>query len=155
MNIAVIFAGGAGRRMNTTSLPKQFLELHGKPILVYTVEQFQRHEMIDGIIIVMLKEWIEYCQKLVERYRLDKVAAVVQGGETGQESIFHGLDKAHELYSPDDIVLIHDGVRPLVDHDTITRNIECVKAHGTAITVAPAIETIAIGGKNRGSQRDI
>ena len=77
MNVAVIFAGGAGKRMNTRAKPKQFLELHGKPILVYTVEQFQQHGMVDGIIIVMLGEWIEYCEKLVKAYHLTKVRYVI------------------------------------------------------------------------------
>ncbi len=144
MNIAVIFAGGAGKRMNTRAKPKQFLTLHGKPILVYTVEQFQQHEMIDGIIVVMLKGWIEYCEKLTEQYQLTKVAAVISGGETGQESIFRGLEKARELYPEDSIVLIHDGVRPLIDRETISRDIQCVREKGTAITVSPAVETVAL-----------
>lgn len=144
MNIAVIFAGGAGKRMNTKAKPKQFLALHGKPILVYTAEQFQQHEMIDSIIIVMLEGWIGYCKKLVEQYRLTKVAAVVAGGETGQESIFNGLNKAYQLYPEDSVVLIHDGVRPLIDQETISRDIRCVREKGTAITVSPAIETIAL-----------
>lgn len=144
MNIVVIFAGGTGQRMNCKTKPKQFLELHGKPILVYTVEQFQKHEMIDGIIIVMLENWISYCEDIISQYRLTKVSAVVCGGNNGQESIFRGLDKAHELYPSDSIVLIHDGVRPLVDHETITEDIKCARKHGNAITVAPAIETITL-----------
>lgn len=144
MNIAVIFAGGTGQRMNTKTKPKQFLELHGKPILVYTLEQFQQHKEIDAIILVMLEEWIVHCEELVERYRLTKVKAVVAGGKTGQESIFNGLSKAGELFGTDNIVLIHDGVRPLVDSETITKNIESVKMDGSAITVTPAIETITM-----------
>lgn len=148
MNIAVIFAGGTGHRMNTKTRPKQFLELHGKPILVYTLEQFQNHKEIDAIVLVSLESWLDYCGELINRYRLTKVKAIVAGGESGQESIYNGLRKANELYPDDSIVLIHDGVRPLVDEETITRNIECVKEHGSAITVTPAIETIAIRGEN-------
>ena len=144
MNVAVIFAGGAGKRMNTRAKPKQFLELHGKPILVYTVEQFQQHGMVDGIIIVMLGEWIEYCEKLVKAYHLTKVRAVIAGGETGQESIFKGLSKAREWYPEDSIVLIHDGARPLIDQETISRAIGCAQERGSAITVSPAVETIAL-----------
>lgn len=146
MNIAVIFAGGTGQRMNTKAVPKQFLELHGKPILVYTLQQFQFHEEIDAIILVVLSEWKAYSNKLVEQYHLTKVTAIVSGGKTGQESIYNGVKKASELYPADSIVLIHDGVRPLVDEQTITNSISCVKQYGTAITVSPAIETIVMKG---------
>ena len=143
-NIAVIFAGGTGKRMNTRSKPKQFLELHGKPILVYTLEQFNNHVEIDGIVLVVLEEWITYCQKLVEKFRLDKVKAIVAGGDSALSSQKNGLLKVQELYANDSIVLIHDGVRPLVNEETISKNIASVKQYRTAITVTPAIETIAI-----------
>ena len=130
--------------MNTSSKPKQFLELHGKPILVYTLEVFNNHPDIDGIILVILESWVGYCEDLVEKYRLNKVKAVVVGGETALQSQRNGLNKAVELFGSDCIVLIHDGVRPLVDEETISRNIESVKLHGSAITVTPAIETITI-----------
>lgn len=145
MNVAVIFAGGTGKRMNSRTLPKQFLELHGKPILVYTLEQFDSHPDIDAIVLVCVADWMTYCQHLVDKFSLAKVAAIVPGGETGMLSRFHGLQKAAELYPPDTICLLHDGVRPLIDADLIRRDIECVRLHGSAVTVAPAIETIAIG----------
>lgn len=144
MNIAVIFAGGTGQRMNTKTKPKQFLELHGKPILVYTLEQFQKHDEIDAIILVMLDSWIDYSRTLIEQYHLTKVTAIVPGGSTGQESIYNGVKKASELFPMESIILIHDGVRPLVDAETISNNIACVKQNGSAITVSPAIETTVI-----------
>ena len=147
MNVCVIFAGGTGQRMNTKTKPKQFLELHGKPILVYTIEQFQKHNEIDAIILVMLDGWINYCKTLVEQYHLSKVVAIVPGGCTGQQSIYQGIKKATELFSMDSVILIHDGVRPLVDSDTISKNIACVKQNGSAITVSPAIETTIIKNK--------
>ena len=143
-NLAIIFAGGTGNRMNSRSKPKQFLELHNKPILVYTLEKFNNHPEIDGIILVILKPWIGYCHELIERFRLEKVKAVVAGGETAFESQRKGLLKAKELYEPDSIVLIHDGVRPLIDAETISKNIKSVKEHRTAITVTAAIETIMV-----------
>lgn len=146
MNIAIIFAGGTGQRMNTKTRPKQFLELHGKPILVYTLEQFQRHSEIDGIILVSLAGWISYCKELIEQYRLYKVTSVVPGGGTGQESIYHGLQEAASFYPEDSVVLIHDGVRPLIDQDTISKAIHCTQDNGSAVTVAPATETITLGG---------
>ena len=144
MNVAVIFAGGTGQRMNTKTKPKQFLELHGKPILIYTLKLFQQSPSIDGIILVMLENWISYSNELVDQYRLSKVKAVVPGGKTGQESIFKGIAKAHELYSDKSIVLIHDGVRPLVDVETIEKCIKCSMTNANAITVSPAVETVAL-----------
>lgn len=144
MNIAVIFAGGTGLRMNTKTRPKQFLELHGKPILVYTLELFQQAPSVDSIILVMLESWINYSEELVDRYRLTKVAAIIAGGSTGQQSIYNGLKKAHDLYPDDSVVLIHDGVRPLIDIDTIERSIQCTREKGSSITVSPAIETVVL-----------
>ena len=143
-NVAVIFAGGTGQRMNTRTKPKQFLELHGQTIIVYNWEAIQQHEESDGIIVVMLESWIDYTESLVRKYDLNKVKKIVPGGNSGQESIFNGLCAAGALYGDDDIVLIHDGVRPLVDEETITANIRSVEEYGTAITVTPAIETITM-----------
>lgn len=145
MNIAVIFAGGTGQRMNTASKPKQFLELHGKPIIIYTLEYFQKHSQIDGIVVVCLESWIDYCENLLKKYQIDKVLKIVPGGNSGQESIFNGLEAAYQIYDNEqDIVLIHDGVRPLINEALITNCIASVKKHGNAITVSPAIETILL-----------
>jgi 2-C-methyl-D-erythritol 4-phosphate cytidylyltransferase len=144
MNIAVIFAGGTGSRMNTKSKPKQFLEVHGKPVLIYTLENFQNHPLIDAIILVCLKQWIPHARKLIEKFTIDKVAEVVPGGRTGQESIYNGLETASKLFDGNSTILIHDGVRPLINEDTITRCIKTVKQYGNAITVSPAIETVLL-----------
>lgn len=130
--------------MNTRSVPKQFLKLHGKPLIVYTLEQFENHPQIDGIVIACLKSHMDYMQSLVDKYSITKVGNVVPGGETGQESIYNGLKAAKRLYPEDSIVLVHDGVRPLIDEETITKNIESVKQNGSAVTVTPAVETVAI-----------
>lgn len=139
----VIFAGGTGSRMKTSTKPKQFLELHGKPIIIHTLEHFEQHPNIDRIVVVCIKEWIDYLEKLLIRFQINKVVEIVAGGCTGQMSIFNGLQalKKHSN-SDNDIVLIHDGVRPLINHSTISNNIECVKTNGTAITVKPVIETV-------------
>lgn len=141
-SVALIFAGGTGQRMNSKTKPKQFLELHEKPILIYTLEKFQNCSEIDGIVLVSLADWIDYCHQLIERYRLNKVKAVVAGGATGQESIFNGLCAIEKEYPDNAVVLIHDGVRPLIDEETILKAIDCVTAHGSAITCTPAIETV-------------
>lgn len=145
MNIAVIFAGGTGQRMNTASKPKQFLELHGKPIIIYTLEYFQKHSQIDDIIVVCLSSWIDYCKDLLYKYHITKVLKVVPGGNSGQESIFNGLEAAHQISNDKNtVVLIHDGVRPLINEKLITDCIDMVKNEGNAVTVSPAIETILI-----------
>lgn len=142
MNIAVIFAGGSGQRMNTRSKPKQFLDVHGKPVIIYTLEIFQEHEDIDGIILVCIESWIEYTKELIKKYNLTKVLDVIPGGKIGQESIFLGLEMTYKKYDKDSIVLIHDGVRPLINEDVITDCLDCVEKNGNAVTIAPAIETI-------------
>lgn len=145
MNIAVIFAGGTGQRMNTASKPKQFLELHGKPIIIYTLEYFQNHSQIDDIIVVCLSSWIDYCKDLLQKYHITKAVKVVPGGNSGQESIFNGLEAAHQISNDKNaVVLIHDGVRPLINESLITNCIAAVKENGSAITVSPAIETVLI-----------
>ena len=143
MNIAIIFAGGTGQRMNTKTKPKQFLELNGKPILIYTLEHFDAHELIDGIIVVCVESWISYCLNTITKFHLE---AIIPGGSTGMLSRFEGIKKAAKLYSEDTICLMHDGVRPMIDHDIISRNIEAVEKFGSGITVSPAIETIAVKG---------
>lgn len=155
MNIAVIFAGGVGTRMNSKDRPKQFLEIYNKPIIVHTIEHFQRHDEIDGIVVVCVEDWIDFFNDLVYQYRLDKVKKVVPGGKTGQLSIYNGLCAAKEYVNQESknkitsisdeekhIVLIHDGVRPLINHDLITKNIATVKEHGSSITSGIVKETI-------------
>ena len=141
MNIAIIFASGKGTRMGS-EIPKQFLEINGKPILIHTVELFQYHNMIDKIYISTLKEYIPYVEHLVEMNKLTKVVSIIEGGKTAQESIYNTLKKAEEENQSDSIVLLHDGVRPFVSSDVITANIEGVKKFGNAITSIPAYETI-------------
>lgn len=145
MNIAIIFAGGVGTRMNTKDRPKQFLMVHGKPIIVHTIEKFQEHNEVDGIIVVCVEGWLEYMKEMQYRYRLDKIGKIVTGGKTGQLSIYNGLKAAESLYGVEDtIVLIHDGVRPLITAKVISDNIECVKKYGNAITCAPTKESVVL-----------
>lgn len=145
MNIAVIFAGGAGRRMHTKSRPKQFLEYNGKPIIIYTLELFDNHPMVDGIVVACVSEWIPFLEKMLKKFEINKVKKIVPGGETGQDSIYNGLAAAKEIsQGEEDIVLIHDGVRPLITEQTITDNIEKVKNDGSCITCIPATETFIV-----------
>lgn len=144
MNIGVIFAGGVGRRMNTKGKPKQFLEVHSKPIIVHTIDIFQNTEAIDAVVVVCVSDWLDYMNNLVERFNLTKVKAVVAGGETGQMSIFKGLEAAEQLATDDAVVLIHDGVRPLINEEVINANIQSVKETGSAVTSVRAKETVVL-----------
>lgn len=150
MNFAVIFAGGAGKRMNTVSRPKQFLELRGKPVIIYTLELFDNHPEIDGIIVACIKDWIPYLEKLLRKFEINKVLEIVPGGNTGQDSIYAGLSTVEKYGNADSVVLLHDGVRPLITEKTISDNIGCVKKFGSCITCVPATETFVVIDSNNG-----
>lgn len=151
MNIAVVFAGGVGKRMHTKDIPKQFLKLHNKPIIIHTLELFESHPEIDAIVVSCVSDWVGYLNDLVNKYNLKKVRKIVPGGKTGQESIYNGLKAAEEVGNRDkDIVLIHDGVRPLINKKTISDNIASVLIHGSAITCVKAKETIVEVDENEG-----
>lgn len=143
-NIAVIFAGGTGKRMNTVSRPKQFLELNGKPVMIYTLELFDNHSMIDGIVCVCIESWIQFLEKQLKKFEINKVGAIVPGGETGQDSIYNGLIAVQKVYGEDCHVLIHDGVRPLITEQTITDCVNMVTLKGNCITCVPATETFIV-----------
>lgn len=149
-NIAIIFAGGSGMRMHTKTKPKQFLKMNGKPIIIHTLENFEFNSDISSIVVVCIEEWIDYLQKLLIQYNIKKVRKIVKGGNTGQSSIYNGLYAAYEISQDEEtIVLIHDGVRPLITDEIISKNIEAVKKYGSAITVAPATETIIVSEDDR------
>lgn len=143
MNIAIIFAGGSGVRMGA-GIPKQFLEINGKPIIIHTLQLFQYHDKIDKIYISVLEDYIPYMSELVEEYRLKKVAKVLAGGETAQDSIYNALKTAEAENPKDSIVLLHDGVRPFVSYEVISDNIASVEKYGNGITCTPCYETIMI-----------
>ena len=145
MNIAVIFAGGVGSRMHSKEKPKQFLEMYNKPIIIHTIEYFENHPSIDAIVVVCVEDWIPYFEKLLYKFRIEKVKKVVPGGATGQLSIYTGLKAAEKIAGSERaIVLIHDGVRPLINEKVITDNIASVEKHGSAITTAVVKETILV-----------
>lgn len=152
--IAVIFAGGSGKRMNTVSRPKQFLELNGKPVIIYTLELFDNHPDIDAICVVCIEPWIPFLKKQLKKFEITKVVDIVPGGNTGQESIYNGLcaanrwNSSHRENQENAIVLIHDGVRPLITEQTITDNIETAQKEGNCITCIPATETFVVKQEN-------
>lgn len=144
MNRALIFAGGRGVRMKMNGdIPKQFLEINGKSIIAYTLEKFQRNEFIDDIVVVCIESWIDVLEEQVKKYSLTKISKILPGGETGFDSRMIGLQHMYDTRETDeDIILIHDGVRPFITEDLISENIDTAKKFGNAITIAKATETI-------------
>jgi 2-C-methyl-D-erythritol 4-phosphate cytidylyltransferase len=149
VNVAVIFAGGIGARMNSRAVPKQFLEIHGKPVIIHTLEHFEEHPDIAAIAIAIVPDYRDHLARLLHRYELAKVRWVVDGGETGQLSRHRALQAVAVDCPADTIVLIHDGVRPLIDADLITRNIASVVAHGSCITCTKITETVVSSSDDR------
>lgn len=144
-NIAIIFAGGYGARFdNENNLPKQFALINNIPTLIHTLRIFDNHKEIDQIYLVMLRDYVNYTEELVKTYNINKIKKIVIGGETSQDSIYNGLLAAAEENSGDSIVLIHDGVRPIVDDYVISNNIKSVLENGNAITCTQCYETVLI-----------
>lgn len=143
MNIAIIFAGGSGVRMGA-GMPKQFLEINSKPIIIHTLDNFQNSPLIDKIYIACKKEYIGKLERMLDYFRITKVCGVVEGGKSGQDSIYNGLKCALKENPEDSIVLLHDGVRPFVSEEVIEKNIESVKKYGSAVTCTPFFETPVI-----------
>ncbi len=141
---AVIFAGGVGSRMRGAKVPKQFLELGGKPIIAHTIDHFEAHPQVDGIVVVCVASGICRMKEIIETNHYNKVLSIVPGGETGQDSIFNGLAELHRVRpnDSDSVVLVHDGVRPLINSETISACIASVRANGSTATVASSPETV-------------
>lgn len=145
MNIGVIFAGGVGSRMHSKDRPKQFLEIFNKPIIIHTLEHFEKNDEIDAVVIASVAEWIPHLEMLLQKFGIKKVKKIVPGGETGQMSIYNGLVAAREIAGEEDsVVLIHDGVRPLISSELLSQNIACVKEKGSCITAGIVKETIVV-----------
>lgn len=145
MNIAVIFAGGVGTRMKTNGTPKQFLEINEIPIIIHTLRIFENSKKIDAIVIACVSTHIDYLKELVNKFEISKVKSIVKGGETGQQSIINALREAEKVKTgEEDIVLIHDGVRPIIDDKLIDDNIQNVKKYGTSISCLKQRETTII-----------
>ena len=139
---ALIFAGGVGKRMKSEDIPKQFLEVEGKPIIVRTIEHFYSHVMVEKIGVVCLETWSEEFQRDVVKYNLKKIDSVLPGGDTGYQSIHNGLMEIAKDAAKDDIVLICDGVRPMLSEELITTCIQEAQKFGTAVPVTPSIDSV-------------
>ena len=136
MNIAVIIAGGSGQRMGQ-DIPKQFINVYDKPVIIYTLEGFQRHPQIDAIEVVCIDGWHDVLWAYAHQFNITKLKWVISGGNTGQESIRNGVFNLEGKVGDEDIIVIHDGIRPLVDETVLTDVIMKAQIHGNAVTSLP------------------
>lgn len=143
MTTAIIIAGGVGNRMGQ-SIPKQFINVYDKPILMYTLEGFEKHPMVDAIEVVCIEGWENVVWSYAKQYNITKLKWIVKGGTTGQESIRNGVYNLEGKCSPDDVIIIHDGIRPLVDAEVLTDVIMKAQEFGNAVTSLPYNEQIFV-----------
>ncbi len=146
MNIAIIIAGGSGKRMGQ-DIPKQFINVYDKPVLVYTLESFERHPQIDAIEVVCIDGWHDVLRAYAKQFNITKLQWIVSGGETGQESIRNGVYNLEGKANDDDIIVIHDGIRPLVDDSVLTDVLVKAAKFGNAVTSMPYNEQIFVISK--------
>lgn len=146
MNIAVIIAGGSGHRMGQ-DIPKQFINVYDKPVLIYTLEGFQKHPQIDAIEVVCIDGWHDVLRAYAKQFNITKLQWIVSGGETGQESIRNGVYNLEGKANDDDIIVIHDGIRPLVDDSVLTDVLVKAAKFGNAVTSMPYNEQIFVISK--------
>ena len=154
MTTAIIIAGGSGSRMGQ-DIPKQFLNIHDKPILIYTLEGFQRHPLIDAIEVVCLDGWHEVLRAYARQFNITKLQWIVSGGKSGQESIRNGVFNLEGKCKEDDIVVIHDGIRPLIVPEVLSDVIEKCREFGNAVTSMPYNEQIFIADDERSTTKYI
>ena len=140
-NVALIIAGGVGARMNQ-DIPKQFLSVNDKPVIVYTMECFQNHPDIDSIYVACLSGWTDILVAYAKQFNITKLKRIVEGGKNGQDSIRNGVYAISEDYNDDDLIMIHDAIRPMLSADIISDNIVKCKQYGNAITVIPCMEAM-------------
>lgn len=141
MNIALLTAAGKSTRTHT-EIPKQFLHIHNKPIILYTMEVFQRHPQIDAILVVTLESWQDMLWAYAKQYQITKLKWVVKGGDTGQESIRCGLETLGRECRREDVVMIHDGNRPLISDEVISDSLATYKMYHGAVAAIPCVEAI-------------
>ena len=142
-NIAVIIAGGSGHRMGQ-DIPKQFINVYDKPVLIYTLEGFQKHPQIDAIEVVCIEGWESVVMAYAKQFNISKLKWIVNGGNSGQESIRNGVYNLENIADSDDIIVIHDGIRPLVDASVLTDVLLKAKKYGNAVTSMPYNEQIFV-----------
>lgn len=141
MNVALLTAAGSGTRMHQ-DIPKQFIHVDNKPVIIHTLEAFQRHPSIDAIIVVTIDSWSSILWAYANQFGITKLKWVVPGGETGQESIYNGLCELRKHLDDEDVVIIHDGNRPMVSSEVISDNLVTYAKYGSAVAVVPCTEVV-------------
>ena len=141
MNIALIIAGGVGARMHQ-DIPKQFLTVNERPVIIYTLEAFERHPEIDAVAVVCIKGWEQVLSAYAKQFNITKLKMIVPGGKNGQDSIRNGVYALEKEYAPDDFVLIHDAIRPMVSAGIISECIRVAKQYGNAVTAISCAEAM-------------
>lgn len=141
MNIAVVIAGGTGSRMKQ-DIPKQFLNVYDKPVVIYTLEAFQNHPSVDKILVVCKEGWEEILCAYAKQFNITKLEWIVPGGDSGQESIRNGVYHLENKIKSNDVVIIHDGIRPLIDEEVISSVIVTCKEKGNAVSSTPITEQV-------------
>lgn len=141
MTIALIIAGGTGNRMGQ-DIPKQFLTVNEKPVIIYTLEVFQNHPKIDAIAVVCISGWETVLQSYANQFNITKLKYIIPGGDCGQASIRNGVYELEKHFDKDDIVLIHDAIRPMVSDEIISDCISTTIEHGNSITCIPCAEAM-------------
>jgi len=143
MNIALILAGGLGLRMNQEGEPpKQFFVLGEKPVLIHTLDRFEKHPEIEAVCVVCLPTWEEYLSNLIKDFGIKKVRWVVAGGDCRQASVYNGLCMIEKECSLDDVIVVHDGVRPFITSEIISQNIQTAIKFGNAMTSMRSTDTL-------------
>ena len=154
MNISIIIAAGSGQRTHQ-DIPKQFINVNDKPIIIYTLESFQKHPEIDAIEVVCLDGWQEILKAYAKQFGITKLKWIVKGGSTGQESIRNGVYNLKDKCEADDVIIIHDGIRPLVEEEVISDVIVKCNLHGNAVTSLPYNEQIFIVSDEKSTNKYI
>lgn len=152
MNVAMIIAGGSGSRMHQ-DIPKQFLTVNEKPVIIYTLEVFQKHPAVDEIAVVCIEGWEQVLWAYVRQFNLSKVSMIVKGGDCGQNSIYRGLEEIGKNHEEEDLVLIHDAIRPMVSEEIISDCINKTIEYGSAIASIPCAEAMLVSGNQKDSDR--
>lgn len=154
MNVAIVIAGGSGHRMHQ-DIPKQFLNVYDKPVLVYTLEGFERHPEIDAIEVVCIDGWHDVLKAYAKQFGISKLRWVVSGGNTAQESIRNGVYRLRDICAPQDIVVIHDGIRPMIEEFVLTDILVKCKQYGNAVSSLPYNEQIFVKNDEQSTMKYI
>ncbi len=141
MTIALLTAAGSGTRMGQ-DIPKQFIHVENKPILIHTMAAFQEHPLIDAILVVTIPSWVDVVQAYAKQFNITKLRWIVPGGATGQESIRNGLNKLSEEVEKNDIVMVHDGNRCMVSSEIISNSLATFRKYGSAVAAIPCVEAV-------------